>query len=592
MPVNRPRPEPSSHPISRRTVLRGSLIAAAAAGLPAVSPPVRAVAAGGGRSVAVFGGGVSGLTAAHELSERGYQVTVYEPVALGGKARSMSVPGTGAGGRLDLPGEHGFRFFPGCYQHIPETMSRIPFPGNARGVADNLVRVQAATVAFRDLPPVVTPVEVGGLAEITPETLRTTLAAAVGLIPRLPPQELALFTQKMLRWFTSSTERRFGEWEYRSWAQVMEADGKSDAYREYLVNALTRITVAAKPYRSSARTIGTIGEALVLAGTGLVPQYGGGVDRILNRPTNEAWIDPWVAHLRGLGVRFELGAKAIGLELDNGRITSARVSGGADGRVDADWYICAMPVERAVPLLSDDILDADPRLAGMRDLEVDWMVGIQYYLTRPTDLPEGHIAALGTPWALTALRQAAMWVGDFASRYGDGSVVECLSVDVSDWDTPGIVFGKSAKDCTKDEVAQEVWAQLSAWLNNSTGWLREDDIHSWFLDPGVHWTGGAATNDTPLLVNTIGSWDNRPEAATAIPNLFFAGDHVRTHIDLATMEGANESGRAAANALLDAAGDPGSRAPIYPLYAPPVFEPLKALDADRYRAGLPHLLDA
>ena len=30
----------------------------------------------------------------------------------------------------------------------------------------------------------------------------------------------------------------------------------------------------------------------------------GALDRVLDAPTNEAWIDPWVKHLRGLGVTF------------------------------------------------------------------------------------------------------------------------------------------------------------------------------------------------------------------------------------------------------------------------------------------------
>ena len=45
--------------------------------------------------VAVLGGGVGGLSAAHELAERGFDVTVYERRdEFGGKARSMDVPGT------------------------------------------------------------------------------------------------------------------------------------------------------------------------------------------------------------------------------------------------------------------------------------------------------------------------------------------------------------------------------------------------------------------------------------------------------------------------------------------------------------------
>jgi N-methylhydantoinase A len=45
----------------------------------------------------------------------------------------------------------------------------------------------------------------------------------------------------------------------------------------------------------------------------------------------------------------------------------------------------------------------------------------------------------------------------------------------------------------------------------------------------------------------------RPEAASAIPNLVFAADYVRTSTDLASMEGANEAAR---RAVLDAIAEP------------------------------------
>ncbi len=97
------------------------------------------------QTVAILGGGVAGLSAAHELAERGFHVRVFEkkPV-MGGKARSIPVPGSALPDRMPLPGEHGFRFFPGFYKHVTDTMRRIPY-GAHRNTFDNL------TVATRIL---------------------------------------------------------------------------------------------------------------------------------------------------------------------------------------------------------------------------------------------------------------------------------------------------------------------------------------------------------------------------------------------------------------------------------------------------------
>ncbi len=353
--------------------------------------------------------------------------------------------------------------------------------------------------------------------------------------------------------------------------------------------------MAARPTVASTRTIGIMGQAFVWNAMGTVPEYGH-LDRLLAAPTNEAWIDPWAAHLRALGVRFEMGWAAEALDISSGSITGVRLvdGGGTRAVAEADWYVAAMPVERAVPLWSPRIVAADPRLGAMRNLQTDWMVGIQYFLRRPTPIADGHVAYLGSPWALTSISQGQFWRGDFAARYGDGSAHDCLSVDISDWDTPGILHGKTAKECTAEEIARETWAQMSACLDDTgTGVLDENDVVSWFLDPGVRWDAAQArnTNDTPLLVNTVGSWADRPDARTAIPNLFLAGDYVRTDIDLATMESAGESARAAVAALLEAADSPAAPPARYRLHEPPELEPMRRIDADRYRAGLPHILD-
>ncbi len=143
----------SDYTLSRRRFIRDAGSAAAAAGvLGAPSIARSATRRSNGKAVAVLGGGMAGLAAAHELVERGFDVTVYERNALGGKARSIPVAGTAKGGRRGLPGEHGFRFFPGFYHHVPDTMRRIPFAGNAHGVWDNLVAATEGTLAAHRRP--------------------------------------------------------------------------------------------------------------------------------------------------------------------------------------------------------------------------------------------------------------------------------------------------------------------------------------------------------------------------------------------------------------------------------------------------------
>lgn len=594
---------------SRRSVLKGAAAAAVLAGtavaMPSVTvPSAQAVPRTGrarGREVAIFGGGMSGLSAAHELIERGFRVTVYEPAYLGGKARSHDVPGTARGGRMALPGEHGFRFFPGCYQHVTESMERIPLRSGGNVKDRHLINVETAVIAFDEAgyAPTTAPASIMGFVDhaadiVELDNLRNALMTGLKFVVDIPPHELAYFVTRELIIATSCQERRLGQWENTPWIQFVKAKGKSPAYERYLAGALTRALVAAKSHTASARTIGQIGLALATSATGLIGQYdaglvNGGVDRILNAPTNHAWIDPWVAHLRARGVTFVMNEGVADFAVSGGRISGARLQSG--GTVDADWYVAAMPLDRLKPLLTPGLVGADPSLAGIRQLEDDWMVGIQYFLSRRSDIPPSHIAALGTPWALTGLFQARPWNVDFAKTYGDGSVRDCLSIDISDWEKPGILYGKPAKRCTKQEIAREVWAQMSRAMNSGgKKLLRSEEIVTWSLDPGVTWSPQIA-NATPLMVNTAGSYRNRPTAHTRIPNFFIGGDHVRTNIDLATMEGANESGRRAANAILAAADSSARPATVFPLWELPMLEPFKAEDRKRYKAGQPHFLD-
>ncbi|MCX6400085.1 MAG: FAD-dependent oxidoreductase [Propionibacteriales bacterium] len=577
--------------LDRRTLLSSSAAVGAGAAL-AGAGLAPAFAATPGKNAVVLGGGMAGLTAAHELIERGFSVTVFEPTAWGGKARSIPFAGTGSGGRADLPGEHGFRFFPGFYHHVPETMRRIPFGSGT--VGDNLVAAtggkflrggdHADAFVFGIGPDPVSLLTVDGLRRYLLDNLGGHA---------VPPHELVYFVERLLVFLTSCDERRLGQWEKVSWWDFVGAAKRSGPYQKILAAGLTRNLVAAKETIASTRTIGNMGEAFVynIMGRG----NDGALDRVLDLPTNEAWIDPWVTYLRGLGVRFVGGQRLVRYEVAGGRIAAAVLADthGATSRVEADWFVSAMPVERVLPTLTSDVLALDPGLKGLAKLQTDWMVGIQFFLRDHADLTKGHITFIDSPWSLTALTQGQFWEDRTISRdYGNGEVVDVLSVDISNWDAPGILYGKPAKQCSRQEIADEVLAQIRD--HHTMGeLLPEGIVHSWFLDPGVQWDAGTLrnTNETPLLVNTVDSWKSRPTARTKIPNLLMSGDFVQTDIDLATMEGANESARHAVNAILDESRSTAAPVKTFRLYDPPEFKLLKQTDKLLYKLGQRNLLD-
>jgi uncharacterized protein with NAD-binding domain and iron-sulfur cluster len=403
----------------RRTFLRGVTTAGVAAALTAAPSAGPAKAAPPGRSVAVFGAGVAGLTAAHELAERGFSVTVYERKALGGKARSIPVPNSGA---EPLPAEHGLRFFPGFYPNVPDTMRRIPFLGNTNGVWQNLARANSylhSGVGRHDLT-IPLPFPLPTLPNpITPKAFTESVAAVFETLLRRRPPEAVYAAQKLAVYVTSCDERKLGQWDQMTWEDYIGANKKSAEYNRYLADGIIRNLAASKSPDASAHSIGLVGEASVWSILLLGNDYDcKGFDRVLNGPTSAQWIDPWVAHLKSLGVTFQLG-QALSELTPNGT------------------HIAAIPCEKLAAVLTDDVIAADPLLANIGLLRAEWMNGLMFFLKKRVDVTRGHVNYVDSGWAMTSISAEQFWKKSLRTS-GDGTVKDCLSVIISDWTLPAI----------------------------------------------------------------------------------------------------------------------------------------------------------
>jgi uncharacterized protein with NAD-binding domain and iron-sulfur cluster len=546
--------------------------------------------------VAILGGGVAGLTAAHELAELGFHVEVYEKRSIaqaGGKARSVHVPESATDGRSPLPGEHGFRFFPGFYRHVPNTMERIRASDGAAPVFDHLVETTEGLFASATQTIVLPGGRPKTIGQVHDVVLAVRQLAQLGI----GVDELDYFAERLVVYLTSCDDRRYDEWEHMSWWTFVDADNHTQVYQDYLADGMTRALVAARAKEISARTCANVIVQLLLC-TG-TPQ----ADRLLNGPTNDVWINPWIAYLISRGVRFHDQTEVTqilssGTEVTGLTITSVGDPPGHSSTVTAEYYIAAVPVEIMARLVTPAMLEVAPTLAGLARLAQNtrWMNGIQFYLDRPTPIVHGHVVYPDTRFRLTSVSQAQFWPDFDFKTVGDGSVNDVLSVDISDWTTPGVIFDKPAMELSPDQIRQEVWAQLTTALNrDGVTRLADGSLRSWYLDSDIvpPSAGTQAANLEPLLVNTAGSWDNRPKATIGLNNLFLAGDYVRTNTDLATMEAANESARSAVNGMLDRleanGGRPGiARCQVWPLTEPDIFQPLRRADQVLYDHRRPH----
>jgi 15-cis-phytoene desaturase len=529
--------------------------------------------------VAVFGGGVAGLTVAHELGERGYTVNLFERLpTVGGKARSFPVPGSGQGGRSDLPAEHGFRFYPGFYKHVPNTMSRIPLP---RGgfVVDNLTDVPTFTLAFNDAPPMTMAANVNNVN--LPEDWGLAIADLVSSqTVGLTLEDALFFADRMLCAYCSCDSRRAAQYENMSWSQYIEVNQRGPAYNRVFSDGLARPLVALSASACNARTTLTV--MLQMLQDMVLPATT--ADRVLNGPTSDAWIIPWDTYLNSLGnVTLNCGASAVEIVMEDDEVDHIVVTtNGGPINVAADYYVFATPVDVMANLITPSVLAAAPELAGVAALTTAWMTGLVFYYSNPMNLVEGHTIYTDSPWALTSISELPYWAQVNGGNIGAGNVGTIFSTIVSNWISSGVGTPNSAQQCTLAELAQEVLLQINLHRKNMpAGPLNSTALLGSFLDPAIAFDGAGvvAGNSEPLLINTVGSYASRPPAVTSIPNLFLAGDYVKTMTNLATMEGACESGRMAALGLLIRDNwNAGPRPQLFPLAEPPVFAPFKALD--------------
>lgn len=534
---------------------------------------------GRARTAAVFGGGIAGLTVAHELARRGWRVAVHEVNdQVGGFFRSAR------DGPDGMPTEYSWHGMGPWYHNVFDLMKQIR-------------AAEGGTIYERALS---RPIAFGMVPDDAPASFDDTRFVNVKNMFLMTWRDLARWSWLTLKTWTA------GRRSVRSYSRVLGAE----AYRRVLSDRAWRMWRACfGPWVGSDWTNVSLHQVGLFFRKQLItrPTHHHAADRdgpawsqgarsgwlLLRGPSSEVWFDPWVADLQRRGVRFRTRTALTRLSWDGQRITGAELDGGE--RVEADLYVLATD-----PFTAADVVERSPGLSRLDVLrclrplvqdgphtQVSFRIAFAERIAWPRERTAVVIA--DSEFNLTLFAQEQAWGADVKLGRGVASLwtgTACVSR------VPGRLFGLPVERCTKEQFVAEVQAQLArcegldglirranggrSWRSFPILWI--EVWHEWEFSPdGIR-------HRQPKWVNTTRTQPFLPDQRTPVPNLVLAGAHTRTSADVWSIEAAVESGRRAARVV-----EPDVR--VVPEYVPRALRAARRVDDVCHALGLPHALD-
>ncbi len=251
----------------------------------------------------------------------------------------------------------------------------------------------------------------------------------------------------------------------------------------------------------------------------------------------ETLIGPLQEKLQALGCTIRMGTKVKAVEFKNSK-PEIELEGGE--RPQMDYVVLAVPAQVLANLVmygkrGNRIVDRLPQLSELGRLSAERIAVVDLYFKRKLPgIPEEHVGLQYSDCDLTFLDISQLWTTD-----------------------------RNMRDRTVLVLAASDFYALPSEAPHEEGFMMIQQLHEYLkiFEPGSHWGDPKSdicweksrflpNNTNKLYINEVGSWEWRPEASyDALPNVFFAGNFCRTDVDMATIEAAVQSGLQAAQAL-------------------------------------------
>jgi isorenieratene synthase len=469
------------------------------------------------RRVCIVGGGIAGLSAAFELAERNYDVTIKEREAyLGGRLHTRMERRAGE----DFAVEHGLHMWFFQYYNFQDILQRL-------GVWDKNFR-DFKEVYFEFKPP------------LKPEIIRSEGPYPLNLIKLLNDSpNLNLLTAAgvlgaigdVVFYNHSNNNKRLDSLTFEEW---MDRGRVNETFRNVVLRPAASVTLNDPKSVSAAEMV--MFQHLYFLGHPKAFHR-----KVTTTDHESAVIAPWAQKIRDLGGSIQTSTPISGLELKGGRIAGIRTGDSVEA---FDEVILALDVPGLKAILTGSRADQSSAalLASLRQRVSQLKVAPQYSVLRvwfdkPIDPNRPFIKSVVESSEYKPINLLAIMSmleeqsRDWANR-NNGSVVEYHL-----YNTPQFNGLK----------AEEIWEKISENALTLVPELKEQGARP--LDFSL----GQFENFTSY---EVGQATIRPLSSfgrqLGVPNLAFCGDCISTTYPSALMERAVSTGREAANLICQA----------------------------------------
>ena len=589
--------------------------------------------------VNIYGCGLSGLTVAHELVEKGFQVEIFEKAPIGGgMARSFRYSN-------GVPTEHSWRGYGPFYKNVFDIMKRIPVketcPRDDFGTYYSIEEVKKHTTkdslwtyykgevydvtefmgshpggslilnaGGKDLEQVWEDLGYSWHME-NPYVMKTLKKYKIGKLKEGFQSKTAYdnLNTERLKFFlldNSVSEKKASvkihDLPYLGYifSKVLFSNKRRRDYYKISFDKLVKNKISKSSYRYLVDFAGGAGYGMDKQSLSYAHQvlftlkffYKNKFTsaKVLNKPTSEGWIEPWISFLRNKGVKFNFNVSLERIKHDGKKIEYCVVNG---TRVVAKEHIFALdPYSLNQILKKSNFPVLQPKIEKLSTVnnQISFRLGFRKKVKIP--IKNAGLTFVEAPYNITTYFQEDHWCP--GTNLGmDGKIKSLMSGCLTTPYYPGVIYKKSGISLTKQQLLEEIIEQIfmsEDFLNIVENKITKEDII--FKEIFSDWEekNGRLVSKNVKWVNNTLNQEYRPLGNTKYSNMFLTGGHNLTTVDVWTMESTVESGKITSNMILEKYNK--KKAYLYSHSEKnEIIKTIQKMDDFLYSVGLPNIVD-